>query len=86
METDNIIADIVFGIIFSCLGYSFIFKREKIVNALISSNRVLWENLGFTPNEKKGIFITNIMIPLMGVVFLIVGVALLYKLIIHFLK
>lgn len=86
MKTDNIIADIVFGIVFSCLGYSFIFKRGKIVNALISSNRVFWGNLGVTPNEKKGMFMTNIMIPIMGIVFLIAGVVLLYKFVIHLLK
>jgi len=86
MKTDNLIADIVFGIIFSSLGFSFIFKREKIINALISSNKVFWENIGFSPNEKKGMFITNIMIPIMGAIFFVVGLVLIYRVIIHLVK
>lgn len=86
MKTDNLFADIVFGIVFSSLGYYFVFYRERIVTALISSNKVFWENLGYISNEKKGIFLTNILIPSMGLVFFVVGVMLFYKATIYFLK
>lgn len=86
MKTVNLIANIICGIIFSSFGFILIFKREKIVKALILSNKVFWENIGFTPDEKKGMFITNIMIPIMGAIFLVVGLVLIYRIVIHFLK
>jgi hypothetical protein len=86
VKTDNVIADIIFAIIFSSLGFSLIFRREKIIDALISSNKVFWEKIGFTPDERRSIFLTNIMIPIMGAIFLVVGIVLIYKTVNHFLK
>ncbi len=86
MKTDNFIADIIFGVIFSSLGFSFIFWREKIIDALISSNKVFWDKIGFAPDEKKALLLTNIMIPNIGAIFLAVGVILLYRVVMHFLK
>lgn len=86
MKTDSLIADLIFGVIFSLLGYGFILKREKIVNALLASNKAFWGNIGFTPNEKKGVLLTNIMIPIMGIIFGVIGLMLLYRVITYFLK
>jgi hypothetical protein len=86
MKTDNLIADIVFGIIFSTLGFNFIFRRGKIVNALMASSKVFWENIGFRPNERQGMLITKIMIPVMGAIFSIVGIVLVYRAITHFIN
>lgn len=86
MRTDNVFADIIFGIIFSSLGFSFIFWRGKVIDALISSNKVFWEKIGFAPDEKKAMLLTNIMIPVIGAIFLVVGVILIYRVIVYFLK
>lgn len=86
MKSGNFIADIIFGIIFSSLGISFIFGREKVVSALIASNKVFWEKIGFDADEKKALLLTNIMIPIIGTVFLAVGVVSIYKVINHFVK
>ncbi len=84
MKTDNIIADIVFVITFFVLGINLVFNRKKIIDALMASNKVFWEKIGISTDEKKGIFISNIMIPLIGVTFLIVSGILIYRVIIHF--
>ncbi len=86
MKTDNFIADIIFGIIFSSLGFSFIFWRGRVIDALISSNKVFWEKIGFAPDEKRAELLTNIIIPIIGAIFLAVGVILLYRVVMHFLR
>jgi hypothetical protein len=73
MKTENIIADVIFGITFSALGFSMIFGRKKIVDALISSNNVFWNTIGFASNEKRAVLLTNIMIPILGAIFLTIG-------------
>lgn len=85
MKSNNVVADILFGIVFFFLGYIFVFQRIKLVNALTESNRVFWEKMGITPNQSRGTAISNIMIPFMGLTFLIVGCLLLYRVITYFL-
>ncbi len=86
LKTNRFIADLVFGIILSVLGVSFLFYRKKIISALMASNKVFWERIGFAPDEAKGMFITNIMIPIIGIIFLLVGGVLIYRVIIYFLR
>ena len=62
----NFIADIFVGIGISIIGFNFFFRREKTIDALLSSNKVFWEEMGYTPNERRAAFLTQIMIPLMG--------------------
>jgi hypothetical protein len=85
MKSNNVVADLVFGIVFILLGYIFVFQRKRLVNALIESNRVFWGKMGFTPNQARGTAISNIMIPFMGLTFLIVSCLLLYRVITYFL-
>ncbi|MHB8697684.1 MAG: hypothetical protein ACYC9J_06540 [Sulfuricaulis sp.] len=86
MKTDNIIADFVSGIIFSALGFSMVFGRKKFIDALISSNKIFWDKIGYAPDEKRAVLLTNVMIPIMGAIFLAVGVILIYRVIIYFLR
>jgi hypothetical protein len=86
MKTDNIIADLAFGIIFLFLGFNILFRRKKIIDALMASNKVFWEQIGFTTDQSKGTFMSNIMIPFIGITFLIVSGILIYRVVIYFLK
>jgi len=86
MKTDNIFADIIFGIAFSTLGFGMIFGRKIFVDALISSGKVFWAKIGLAPDEKRAELLTNIMIPIMGAIFLVVGVVMIYRVITYFLK
>ena len=86
MEIKNIISDFVFGLIFLYLGINMIFKRSIIVNALIASNSIFWEKLNFTVNNKIAVLVTNIMIPFIGIVFSLSGIAYFYKIIYYLLK
>lgn len=86
MKTDNVIADIISGIVALFLGINFTWRREKIINALIASNKIFWEKMGFSPDQKKGVFLTSFIIPLMGVLFLLAGIVLFYRAINYFMK
>ena len=86
MKTVNPILDIIFGMVFLSIGFVFVYKRVRIADALMSSSRVFWEKLGFTINYKRGIFVTNIMIPIMGAIFFVCGIVSLLKFVTYFLK
>ena len=86
MQTDNIFADIVFGIMFLSVGLRLTFGRKKTIDALISSNQVFWSKIGFAPDEKRARAVTGIIIPIMGVVFLAVAALMIYRVVVHFLK
>ena len=86
MTPDNPFADIIFGVVSSFLGFNFLFRRKKIVGALLESNKVFWGKLGFPSNERMSALSANIMIPFMGAIFLAVGMILLYRVAMHFLK
>jgi hypothetical protein len=79
VHSGNFFADFFMGIIASALGCIFIFWREKIIKALTSSNKVFWEQMGFIPNEKGAVLLTNIMIPITGGLFVVAGGILLYR-------
>ena len=79
MKDNNLIADIVFGIIFFLLGYYFVFQRNNMVNALIESNRVFWGKIGINPNQARAAIFTKFMIPVIGLTFLFVSCILLYR-------
>ncbi len=84
MKSNNVVADIVFGIVFFFLGYFFVFQRKRLIDALLESNRVFWGKIGITPNQTRGASISNIMIPFMGLTFLIVGCLMLYRALTYF--
>jgi len=85
MKTNNLLIDFVSGVVFFFLGYNLVFRRKLIVNALLESSKVFWGKIGITTNQKSGTVISNIMIPIMGVSFLIVSCLLIFRVIRHFL-
>ena len=86
MQTDNIFADVIFGAIFLSLGLRLTLGRRKTIDALISSNQVFWNKMGFAPDEKRARAVTSIMIPIMGVIFLAVAALMIYRVVVHFLR
>ncbi len=80
------IADFIFGIVFSLIGLYSLVRRKKIIDALMASNKVFWDKLGFATKEKQGLFMANIMIPFMGAVFFFGGCIAIYRFIIYLLK
>ena len=73
---DNpVIIELIFGVGFTIIGVLFLLRRKKVVEALIISSKVFWEKmgLGFLQNDKIAFIITNFMIPVIGLVFSIVG-------------
>ncbi len=86
MNTENFVAGIVGGIIFSFLGCVLIFWRARVIDAMIASNQVFWEKIGYSPNNKRGRFLANVMIPFIGIVFLAAGVYQLYDSVTYLLK
>lgn len=82
----NPIADIIFGIVFSFIGFEFIYKRTTVVDAFMASTKAFWEKFGYIPNYERGQFITRIMIPFMGVGFLMGGIFSLYRFVAYFVK
>ena len=86
METDNVFGIIIPRLIALTVGFIFIFQREKIVDALISSNKVFWEKVGVAHSGRIGVFITKVMIPFMGAIFVVMGIVLAYWIISHFFR
>jgi ammonia channel protein AmtB len=85
MKSDNFIADLIFGIIFLFLGFNLVFNKKKVIDALIESSKMFWGKMGITTDQTKGA-LTSVMIPLIGVTFLIVSGILIYKALIYWLK
>jgi hypothetical protein len=52
VKTENPIAYIVFGIVFSFIGFKFIWKRTTIVDAYMASTKAFWEKFGYIPNKR----------------------------------
>ncbi len=66
------------------VGYILLFHRRKIIQALLASNKEFWNKLlDFNPNEGMQVFVANILIPLMGICFILAGLIMLYKIIVH---
>ena len=86
MKAENPIGYIVFGIVFSFIGFIFIYKRATLVDAFMASSKMFWEKFGYSPNEKICVLITSIMIPFMGVVFFGCGILSLYRFVAYYLK
>ena len=86
LETTNIYGDLIFGVLFCSLGGYILLRRKTVIDALLSSNKVFWDKIGFAYNEKASLFMTNIMIPTIAVLFLCVGILLIYRVIIFLLK
>ena len=82
----NPIADIILGIVFAFVGFKFIYNRTTIVDAFMASTKAFWETFGHIPNYERGRFISRIMIPFMGVAFLIGGIFSLYRFVAYFLR
>lgn len=71
---------ITLGVFLSFLGSYFLFHRKKIAGAFIASNKVFWERMGFPQRGGEGL--TDVMIPVFGILFTIGGVTLLLEMII----
>lgn len=85
-EIDYVYIDLIVGVIFSLIGVGMTFYRDKTVSALLSSNKIFWENIGHKIDHNNSAKMTKIMIPIMGILFLLCGVVLFVKSIIHLLK
>lgn len=89
-KSNNLVIEVLFGIIFFSIGLYLLLNRKNVVSAFLSSNKVFWKNIGFynsfIHNEKVGAFLTNIMIPFMGAMFLIGGALLIFKILIIYMK
>ena len=76
-----ILIEMIFSIVFLILGFLFTLCRKRIVEALVLSNKVFWNRLGFSTNDKVVVFLSNIFIPVIGIVYSVVGVFLIYRVI-----
>ena len=79
MKIEDIVQGIVVGVIFTCAGFTMTFKKKIFIDALLSSNKVFWEKMNLNVNEDRNNAIANIMIPLMGMVFLAAGIFSIFK-------
>ena len=79
LESKNVIADLIMGGIFFGIGAYTCFYRRKVVTALLVSNQEFWSKFNLPPNNNTSVFITTIMISLMGFVFLGVGLFMVAK-------
>ena len=86
LENSDILTNILFGVVFSGIGFIFIFRRNKIVNALTESSDVFWSKFGASPIGNKGTLLTGTMVPAIGVIFMAAGATMLFKVIVHFLR
>jgi hypothetical protein len=84
MKSDNIFRDIAFGIIFLTLGYYCIFHRLNLVNAFIYYYKANRKNKNYVPKEKVVVFLTNTVLPTMGVCYLALGMVLIFRVINYF--
>ena len=82
MKLEDIIGGIMAGGMLTCVGFIMVFKRNKVIDALLSSNKVFWEKLNYSFSEDRNKAIANIMIPLMGLVFMAGGIASIVKVIV----
>lgn len=80
IKSTSPIMDLVFGILFSLLGLFIIFNRKKLIDALILSSKIFWEKLGFS-QIKEHSFLTTVMILIIGILFLTIGIVLIYRVI-----
>ena len=83
IEVGNFTGDLCGGIIFTVIGLYISIRHKKIVNALLRSNEVFWKNFNVKQNSKASACITSIMIPLMGIMFFLVGLLLDYKVLVR---
>lgn len=86
MQTSHFIKELIAGAISSTIGYIFLFHRKIVIETLLASNNAFWDKLNYSPNKERAMFMTNIMIQIMGACFLIAGIFTLYKFIVHVLK
>lgn len=84
LETTNIWGDLIIGIIFLFLGGYLLIFRKNVIDALLLSNKIFWIKIGLCYSEKTTNYMTNIMIPFIGVLFLCVGLLLTYRAIASF--
>lgn len=61
------------GILTLSIGMILIIKRNKIVNALLESNKVFWNKLGLPYHNKIGGKISRVLILIIGGGFTIAG-------------
>jgi hypothetical protein len=83
-ETSNIWSDLIIGIIFLFIGGYLLLFRKNVIDALLLSNKVFWTKIGLCYGEKVTNYMTNIMIPLIGILFVCVGILLTYRAIASF--
>ncbi len=69
--------DLIVGLALFFFGGYLLLYRKNVVKALLSSNEVFWNTLGLRISNEPGMSITNIMIPIIGFIFFIVGLMLL---------
>jgi hypothetical protein len=84
MTSNHIVRDVAFAMVFLPLGYYCIFQRTKLANAFIYYYKAYRKNNKYVPSEKAVLFITNSVIPTIGVCYLALGVVLLYRVINYF--
>ena len=83
-ETTNIYGDFIMGILFLSIGGYLLKFRKNVISALLCSNKVFWVKIDFCYSEKVANYMTNIMIPVIGALFLCVGLLLTYRAITNF--
>ncbi len=86
MKTENILGGLVVGAALTCVGIIFLFRREKVVEALLAPNKIFWGKMNYSPDQNRSRAITNIMIALMGMVFTVGGIASIVQVIFSLLR
>jgi len=84
IELTNAPVDLLSGVTFFALGSYMVFCREKVIDALLASNKAFWSKIGLDYNEKIARKMTSFIMPVMGLLFLFIGVLLTYRAIIFF--
>ena len=79
LEHYNAITDSLFGIIFTIVGGGSIFYRKELAESLLDSNKAFWSKSSLLYNEKASSYMTNLMIPIIGIVFFCIGLSLLFR-------
>ena len=77
LKTEGPFMDLITGFFLSGVGLYIVLHRRKLVDALMSSSKVFWNKIGIAHSENTGL--SNIMIPLLGGMFSIIGFCLVVR-------
>lgn len=79
MKTNSPIIDLIFGVVLSFLGAFITINIKKLTTAMLASNKIFWEKLNIIQVKEANPFFTKMIVQLIGLIFIVTGVLLVYR-------